>query len=287
MTRDDGGIFRRLAPLIIFLILLVPAAAGATGSGVYGLEGYFLPADAEVSGPAGLLFGVILPFLLVAILLYIGLRQAPAIQDRQAQALAAILALFIIPSGGYRVVSGMLLSLFGFGVTIPGAPGTGSIPIVDELGLPIVASILAFIIMGVLFQKLGDQEYQTFEFVSSLGVAIVVFRGLGGELISLNAFIGFIVLLAIGYSILHYGMGRGTQTGVFVALIGIFVLGLTLSNTAFLPDIVRSAGGIISALSAFAIVGVVAVLILIVIVAILCVWKNTPGTTPPVPVPWC
>lgn len=290
MARDDGCIFCRLAPILLFAVLLMPLVAGAYsyGDGLYGLEGYFLPPGAEVSGAAGIVFGVVLPFLIVAILLYIGMNQVPAIEDRQAQALAVLLALFIIPSGGYRVVAGILMTFFGFGVTVPGAPAVGQLPVISELGLPMVAAVFAFVFMGLLFQWYGDQEYQTFEFISSLGVAIVLYRGLGGQLISFNAFIGFIVLLGIGYSILHYGMGRGTQTGVFVALIGIFILGMTLASTGFLPGVVQAAGGLISLLSAFALFGVILVLLIIVIIAILCVWKNAPGTPPPpVAPPFC
>lgn len=288
MLGDDGRGFSRIVALLAFAVLLMPVVAGAYsyGGGLYGLEGYFLPADAQISGTAGLIFGVILPFLIVAILLYIGLSQAPAIEDRQAQALAVLLALFIIPSGGYKVVAGILLTFFGFGVTVPGAPAVGQLPIVSELGLPIVAAVFAFVFMGLLFQWYGDQEYQTFEFISSLGVALVIYRGLGGQLVSINAFIGFIVLLGIGYSILHYGLGRGTQTGIFVALIGIFILGMALSTTGFLPDIVRGAGGLIQILSAIAIFGTTMVLVIIVILAILCVIKNAGGTLP-VPLPFC
>ncbi|MFB6294130.1 MAG: hypothetical protein ABEI97_00060, partial [Candidatus Nanohaloarchaea archaeon] len=114
MAVDPRGITSRLASIGI-AVLMVATSTAAYGhrGGTLGnfLNTYFLPQNAQVSGMSELIFIVILPLIIVAILLYLGLNTF--LPQRQSQALGVLLALFIIPSGGYRLISGILLTVFG------------------------------------------------------------------------------------------------------------------------------------------------------------------------------
>ncbi|MFB6265988.1 MAG: hypothetical protein ABEI07_02780 [Candidatus Nanohaloarchaea archaeon] len=172
-----------------FLSLVLPSLASLSSAASYYsdpatrfMNQYFLPRTAEVSGISGLLFGVLIPFGIVLILLYYALDNV--IGGREAKALAVLISLFIIPSGGYRIISNLFLVVFGLGNTSRVAgPGTISIPglgPVSGLNWPLIYGFLAFVALAFMFQEVGESEYQGWEHLASIGGGFLVWAALGG-----------------------------------------------------------------------------------------------------------
>ncbi|MFB6294129.1 MAG: hypothetical protein ABEI97_00055, partial [Candidatus Nanohaloarchaea archaeon] len=97
--------------------------------------------------------------------------------------------------------------------------------------IPLAAAVIAFVLMGVSFQQLGDQEYQTFEFISSFGIAYIIYTGLGGATISFTALFSSIIIFAIGAYIFQYGIGQPTQSSDLVAFVGVIIMGWAIMSS--------------------------------------------------------
>lgn len=265
---------RKLVAFVAAIAAFIPLVS-ATHQGGSGMYSYFLPAGATVSGPLGLVFVVILPVLIVSILLYLLLENVIGNQ-RQAQALAILISLFIIPSGGYQYISGAFITLFSFNYLAGVAPhGAGGLQ-TGPFSMPLVGAILTFVGMAIMFQKVGEPEFQIWEALGSLGAAWVVFTILGGKMLSLSLLVGTVFILLIGYWLFKQGMNTERHTGILVAIIGIVIIGWGLSNAGFLPQNMQNLGGLVQSLGVWAMLAIIVLLVGIVIIVAFYVYQQMP-----------
>lgn len=268
-----GNSLRRVLPRIGLLTALAALFSAATaayhgsGSSVGLLNTYFLPANAQVSGISGLIFGVIAPLAIVMILLYLVLERVMG-DSRQTKALALLMALFIIPSGGYKVISNMLLVLFSFGAGTSYGSSTLTLPFIGHVPAMdprIVAAVVTFAISSVFFSSkhLVDRDYGFTEFIASAVAAFMVWVSMGGGLGLITA-AAWLLFLWIAYEIFETGMEGARRDHFIVALIGLALFFYVLSTIEILPDELQAVSGMIASLGLFA-AFVVLVITLVVI----------------------
>lgn len=246
-----GNLTKVVAATVLTALFSAMTAAQYGGSGTFGgfLNMYFLPGGAQISGISGLLFGVLIPFMIVAILLVVGLQSVDIFNQRQSTVLGVLIALFIIPSGGYKVISESLMALFGLGrtgISTPGFTGTPLDPIIQS---PVWMGILAyFVSVYVLNKVVTDAEtgFKPMEHIAAGTIAILVWAGLTGEqnLLILAVFWGFI--LFFGWKMFKRGTGMGGGSGFLIALFGIFLLGIGISRMEVLPEQIQAIGSAIT-----------------------------------------
>ncbi|MFB6076840.1 MAG: hypothetical protein ABEK12_01775, partial [Candidatus Nanohaloarchaea archaeon] len=147
--------------------VLMPMATAATSVTRF-FNTYFLPPTARVSGISGLIFGVLIPFGIVLIVLYLALDRT--VGGREAKALAVLLSLFIIPSGGYRIISGALLAVFGLGNMTPGA-GFGGVTVPGNLDPPLIAALVTGVGLAYMFHK-QDESFAFWEYAITIGASL-------------------------------------------------------------------------------------------------------------------
>lgn len=252
-------------------------AAQFGGTGTSFLNRYFLPQGAQVSGTSGLIFGVLAPFGIVTIILYVGLSKV--IEKRQAQGLSALLALFIIPSGGYKVISNTLIVIFGLGTT--GTVPSVNIPFLGGLqmpGPPVMAAIISFFIFaGILGSNIiGRDQFQLWEYLASAIGAFLVWASVGGALGFIEA-VGWVFFLWIAYEIFESGMEARRREGFLVGVIGLFLFFSVLSGMELLPDELQRMAGAVSGLGLAVILiflGIIALAIFLILDRFL--WQNLP-----------
>lgn len=239
---------RRSASKAMFLVaamVLLSAMAAAISYGqssaVTGfINQYFLPADAQVQGIAGLLFGVMLPVGIVIILFDIGATRVLPDNERAAHALALMFALFMIPSGAYQTISNALIAVFGVSGSV-GAPTIN--PIIPALG-PLSGSGSAGILSAVVFLGLlfvfqtggGRDDDVTFsELIGAVLAAVVVWQVLSGGF-SFGQFFATGAVLAIGYFIFKTGLNAESDTGNIIAVAGLLMMIGAIRSTQMLPQ---------------------------------------------------
>ncbi len=190
---------------------------------------YFLPANAQVSGFSGLLFGVLIPFGIVVILLFIGLKSV--VNRREATALAVLLSLFIIPSGGYRLISSLLLSVFGLGNVGMGGGG-GILAFISSQWGPLAIAIASFFVFAaILSSRIVDRDFSTPEYIGSSIGAFLVWIAAGGAA-DFASILGWGVLLILGFVLFNLGGTWAGKRGGFMGWI-IALLGLVIALGAF------------------------------------------------------
>lgn len=223
----------RSAIVGLFLAALA-SAASAQSPTVNFFNQYFLPAGSGITGMGALIFTVLVPFLIVAILLYEGLNMF--LERRPAAALGVLIALFIIPSGGYKIISGLFMSAFGLGTGV----GTGVGPVASLIpggsiqNPALIAAFVTFLGGMVAFQKLsGSGDLGGFELVGSMTAAAVAFFAFGGAIGPFIEVFAWLLVLAIGWEIFQTGMFSDHWPGVLVGGIGIVIVlqGLTSAVT--------------------------------------------------------
>ncbi len=232
------------------LLSAVPAAASHGGAGTsYGfLNQYFLPAHAQISGTSGLIFGVFLPFLIVAILLYTVLKEIELFPDRQAKALGVIIALFIIPSGGYQVISQFFIGIFTVG-SVSGGGLSLAIPGVGKAGTDLLLAVVAFGATALFLNKIVVPDSKSFtptEYIASAGAGFIVWLALSGGVGIVSTFLGWIIMLWLGWEVFKRGTGAGGLTGIGVGIVGLFILFSALARFDFLPESVQNVAGAVA-----------------------------------------
>jgi len=213
-------------------------AYGHAGSYTSALNRYFLPANAPVSGISGLLFGVLLPVALVIILIYYGLSMTME-NERVAKALSIIIGLFVIPSGGYKGISSLFISLFGV------ANRTGAGAVVPSTGpfsgvtLAAVLGVLTGIILAALFHRGSSGNITVGQAIMATIAGAFVYLLLSGQ-ISFMSFVGTVIIAAIGWFIFRVGAGTGTWQGILVGVVGIFITLRALDSIGILPPQIQT-----------------------------------------------
>ncbi|MFB6294350.1 MAG: hypothetical protein ABEI97_01180 [Candidatus Nanohaloarchaea archaeon] len=260
-----GRVGLKSAAIATLAFLLPPTAsayAHAGGAGLSFLNQFFLPAGTQVSGFTGLLYGILAPFGIVTIILYVGLRQVlPG--NRQAQGLAVLLALFIIPSGGYKVISNALLTVFGLGAG--GAVSQLTLPFIGRV--EVVDALMSFFVFAWLLgsQIIGRDQFQFWEYTASAVGAFLVWVAIGGGIGVVEA-AGWVFFLWIAYEIFESGMEARRREGFMVGLIGLFLFFFVLSRASILPDQLQGLAGIVSGLGVLAFFAVLAIILAVLII---------------------
>lgn len=255
--------------------LLLMSAIASAQSGVEDLlNTYFLPQTVEVSGVLGLSF-VVFSFVIVAVLLYIGMSRV--FPEKESLVLSLAIAFFVIPSGGYKWISGMFIALFQLGgVQFEAGTGIG----VDTGLIPfqIILPILVFISVAILMQYFGEDEFQTFEFLAASIAAFFTFLALDGGISALGAAFGWMVVFLFGMHVFGQGMGAGGILGYLIGAVGLFAVLWTFQAIPMFPESIQGFTKIVAGITAFIIVGIVA---LIILGAILVADKVKPGPSHP------
>lgn len=231
-----------LVAAMVLLSTMVSAVYYGQGSAVTGfINQYFLPADAQVQGIAGLLFGVMLPVGIVLILFDIGATRVLSDNERAAHALAVMFSLFMIPSGAYKTISNGLIAVFGLSGSV-GAPTIN--PVIPALG-PLSGSgsagiVSAVVFLGLLwmFQSSSGQstnDIKLSELIGAVLAAVVVWQVLSGGF-SFGQFFATGVVLGIGYFIFKTGLNANSDTGNIIAVAGLLMMIGAIRSTQMLPD---------------------------------------------------
>ncbi|MFB6200123.1 MAG: hypothetical protein ABEJ83_04540 [Candidatus Nanohaloarchaea archaeon] len=257
----------RFLTIVISAVAATPVASAASYY-TYGsnpvtefMNLYFLPANAQVTGLSGLIFGVILPFSIVLILLYMGLDRA--IGGREAKALAVLLSLFIIPSGGYRFISSMLLTVFGLGNMSTSVGGVNPMFLRQIIGtkvnVPLLGSLATVVGLTYLFHK-QPEDFGGWEYLVTAGAGIAAYFILGGDLTVVWTMVGYAILFWLGFEIFQRGLGTNRISGSIVGLLGIAIIGFAVMTASFLPGNIQGIGGLIAFIGFFGIIILVAIL---------------------------
>jgi len=239
-TRRPASKAMCLVAAVVLLSAMAAAVSYGQSSAVTGfINQYFLPADAQVQGIAGLLFGVMLPVGIVIILFDIGATRVLSDQERAAHALAVMFALFMIPSGAYKTISNALIGLFGVGGSI-GAPTVN--PVVPAIG-PLsgtgsagIASAIVFVGLLYMFQSGGgtDDDVSLSELIGAVLAAVIVWQVLSGGF-SFGQFFATAIVLGIGYFIFKTGLNANSDTGNIIAVAGLLMMLGAIRSTQMLP----------------------------------------------------
>ncbi len=262
---------RALGLVLASLSFAVPASASyhTTSPLAEIFSETFLPQGAQLAGIQGLLYGVILPFVIVFTLIYVGMRQLDALGKRETQVLSLTIALFLIPSGGYRIVSEFFLALFGLGAGGFGVPGvTGSVEISWLSGLTQVqrCGVMSLIVGGVaaLILNAGPAKDQDGNGNGKDMWKIFGKRGIHlGEILIILVFmsatwlttcgpgplitaIGWLLVFLVGYKLLSaYYVAGGGGLPALLSLVGLLVIAILLRSQELLPDAIQNLGNLI------------------------------------------
>lgn len=269
----------KAAALAVSLALFAATAAaqGTGGTATTLLNQYFLPQNAQISGFSELIFVVVIPVLIVIILMYVGLSRLKAFTDRQAAALSLLLSLFLIPSGGFRIISGVLMGIFGLGNLGPGGispgglylPGFGTITASPE-----VAATVAFFVL-ILAAYMANQKLTLTELLmAGMGSTFVWLLMRGNALVAL---FGFIIFAYIGWKVFETGMATSSLPGYMIGILGLLVLLWAIQSLGFIPESLRQYAAVISGLGMIILVVVILLIIIGFIIVIDCVSRKAGG----------
>lgn len=231
----------RTAALSVVLIALstITAAYGHGGSSSMFLNQYFLPADAQVQGLGGVIFGVLAPVGLVMILFYIALSNIFTEHEREATALAVLLALFTIPSGAYKTISELLIGLFGVaGGTTGPATGGGLFGFRTMELIAICAGIVAAV--GVF--KIAKQEGLEKAAIGGGITGIITYMAVLGQINPISAVFSLIAIY-LGYRVFHTGITSSSRPGMIIGLLGLVFLTWSVRSAEFAPEEIQQLVG--------------------------------------------
>lgn len=267
----------RKAGLLLAVAVLLTSVGAAVSYGGYGggsgvtqfLNQYFLPADAPVQGVSGLLFGVLLPIGIVIILFDIGASRVLSDNRRAARALAIMFSLFMIPSGAYKVISNMLIGIFGVTGVASGVSVNPVLPAVGPLsgvGFAGIAAAITFIVLAYQFQSGGQQNNITAsEMISAVVATVLVYLVLSGGF-SFTKFITTAIILAIGWFVFKTGLEAQSNAGNIIALLGLIMMLGAIRSTEMLP---RGLDSMLGTVTGGAITVIVIILIALIVAAVL------------------
>lgn len=262
------GRTRRAVAGILLLAVLFSLFA-ATGAAASGFEeqfaDIFLPKGEEIDHPQEFLF-IMLAFMLTLAIFFYGIKQV--LEDTpEAFVIALAISLFIIPSGGYAVISDFFMAIFGIGSA--GLPGTGGeVPagsqflydlIQETQGNEVYRAVATLLVGGLLALILGSSKFGTKGGIQvTEGIIIVFFMGttwlaLGG-FETLMAIGGFLLVVSIGIGMIGIRAKRGGILASLIAVFGLIVIGWAFTNFGFLPTELQAFGDLlINAVGAFVI----------------------------------
>ncbi len=229
--------------------VLAAAQYGGGGRFAQMLNTYFLPQGAQVTGLSGLIFSVFIPFAIVAILLVAGLQTIEVFNRRQASLLGVLIALFIVPSGGYKIISETLLALFGLGQTGVSAPGLTGTPLDPLLESPLWMGILAYFLSVYALNNFvtgAETGFTLREHLAGGTVAVLVYVGLSGSQTFLILAVFWGLILIFGWKMFKRGTGMGGGTGFLIAIFGIFLLGIGVTRMEILPEEIQAMGSTVT-----------------------------------------
>jgi len=256
----------------VLAVLFSSMALGQYGGLDSYLNAYFLPADAQISGMSGLIFGVLAPLGIIVVLLNIGLERAMG-KRRETKALAILIALFIIPSGGYKTISNVLIGFFSIGQTAgTGITGGPLLPAAGPLSGYDFAGIAAFITFLGLVYFLGGQDGDvdlSDLATSAIGAAMIFFILQGG--FSIFSLASSLVVVGIGWYIFDTGLEARQFSGYLVALLGFFLMVWGLRSIQGLPAPVES---LLGTASMVGLIVLVVILVVAVVIAALVLKMN-------------
>ncbi len=239
LSQDTRSLVARAGIVVAMAVILSSMALGQYGGMDTYLNSYFLPADAQISGTSGLIFGVLAPLAIVIVLLNLGLERAMG-KRRETKALAILVALFIIPSGGYKTISQLLIGFFSIGATAGGVTGGPVIPGIGPVsgyGFAGLAAVASFIAMAYYFNSSGQGVALSELATAGIGAALIYFVLQGG--FSLWSLVGSLVVVGIGWYIFKMGVKSQQFSGYLVSILGFFMMVGGLRSVQGLPDPVR------------------------------------------------
>jgi hypothetical protein len=191
-----GGLFRKRYARIALVLILglsfanlaagVTMAAGETETGTGSCVGAedlvktlcenFVPEGAEIniSDANDLIYYILLPFGMVAILVYIGIGASHIGKSREAAVLSILIALSMIPFGGYRLIWLMLGQFWGGAWAIQGGVG-GTVPSLGPMIWSVMSKVMFFIIGFVLMDVGFSSGKIVGMMIGFIGVAVVFF----------------------------------------------------------------------------------------------------------------
>lgn len=268
MSTADGSRLRRAGMLLTAVALYAQAAAAQTST-LSALNRYFLPVNAQVSTYSGLIFGVVLPLGVVMLVLYLALSRAIG-DTREVKALSVLIALFLIPSGGYKIVSNIFLAAFSFG-GYAGAP-TVQLPFLGQIPAPdprLAVSIISFFVFAWALGSdlIGAEEFQGWEYTGAAVGAFLVWISLGGGIGAVEA-LSWLVFLWLAYEVFESGMGARRREGFLVGLLGLFLFFHILSNLQFLPESLQQVSSTVAGLGVVVLVAFLLITLVVLAVTI-------------------
>lgn len=287
----EGGkrLRRALYLMIAAFSFVVPASSQTTDSLAdltiaELLSQTFLPQGAQLAGPQGAIFGVLLPFIIVFTLIYVGMRRMDVLGRRETQVLALAIALFLIPSGGYRTISQFLLALFGVGAEGLVIPGIGVSPEISFLsGLTEIqrCGVVSLIVGGVVglilnagppedqsgddggdwLAMFGKRGFSVGEFLITLVFISATWLTMCGPGPLITAF-GWLLVFIVGFKLLSaYYVAGGGGLPALLSIVGLLVIAMLLRSQEMLPEAIRNIGTVILQ----ATVGIIALVIIMVL----------------------
>lgn len=239
LSQDTRSLVARAGIVVAMAVMLSSMALGQYGGMDTYLNSYFLPADAQISGTSGLIFGVLAPLAIVMVLLNLGLERAMG-PRRETKALAILVALFIIPSGGYKTISELLIGFFSIGTAAGGVTGGPLLPAIGPLsgyGIAGIAAVASFIAMAYYFNDSGNGVALSELATAGIGAALIYFVLQGS--FSLWSLVGSLVVVGIGWYIFKMGVKSQQFSGYLVSILGFFMMVGGLRSVQGLPGPVR------------------------------------------------
>lgn len=280
-----------MAALVLVTLVVGFAAPGAAGqdAGQY-FEEAFLGEGESINGPYQLMFGVILPFLLVFAIIHYAMTNMWGEQNqKEATLISLVLAMFPIPTGAYKgiadilqkigdVISGKKLPEDGFnGIPVLESIFSSSMPAEQQQAIVAVGTgaILALVLTFV-GSKGEARELKKHEIAAIILLSAVVWMSMytgpasnaTSNMLNVATFAGILVLgAAMLWAALKHGEGI---KGWIAGIAGIGIVGwafVKIPGDKYFPDAMQEFGNLIlSGLMAFAAAIVVIIFVLIIVV---------------------
>lgn len=281
-----------LVLITLAIAFAAPAAANSHGDAGQYFEEAFLGEGESINNPYELMFGVILPFLLVFAIIHYAMTSMWDDSQKEATLIALVLAAFPIPTGAYQVIGDVLKNLGDVitGKKYPPAEGFQGVPVIGNVlsGLePVVQQAVVSVgfgaILAILIPFVGSRgearELKKHEIAGIILLSAVVWmsmqtRGSTGanptqNMLDVATFGGILLLgAAMLWAALKHGEGiKGWVAGIAgTAIVGwAFV---KIPGDQYFPDAMREFGqGILSGLMWVGVGLFVVIMVLIVVVA--------------------
>lgn len=237
-----------VAIIAVLFVVFTPAVAGAESDLARQIEEAFLGPGESVDNMYQLLFGIVLPFLLVFAIIHFAMRKMWPDSEKEATLVSVILALFPIPTGAYELIGDILLGISdlmtGREVSMEVAfRGTILENLVAALGEPAARLALALgfgatlaLVLSVFGSK-GEQRilrrHEAIAIAILTGSFYVAIGGLaegaGGAdtaFGTMTTTAGFAVILLVGAALLwtHIKKGGG-MSGAVTGFLGLLIVG--------------------------------------------------------------